>query len=75
MILANHKIKYKSKNNTYILFRKSKEIKDIEDDISNIDEDEEFTERFSITSNAFLPKKLSISEIMKKIVKKLENEA
>ena len=64
------------RNNTYILFRKSKEIKEIDKDkINNIDEDEEFTERFSFTSNAFLPKKFSISEIMNKITKKLENEA
>lgn len=63
------------RNNSYILFRKSKEIKEIdEDNINNVDEDEEFTERFSITSNLFLPKKLSISEIMNKIKKNLANE-
>ena len=66
------------RSNTYILFRKSKEIKEIGEenieDINNGDQDEEFTERFSITSNIFLPKKLSISEIMNKIKKNLENE-
>ena len=66
------------RSNTYILFRKSKEIKEIGEenieDINNGDQDEEFTERFSITSNIFLPKKLPISEIMNKIKKNLENE-
>ena len=51
------------KSNSFIIFRKNEEIKDIS---YKAEEDEYYSEKFSITSNAFLPKKISIPGIIKK---------
>ena len=51
------------KSNSYILFRKELDM-EIEDISSDSDEDASYYERFSLTSNAFLPRKISISNII-----------
>ena len=51
------------KSNSYILFRKELDM-EIEDISSDSDEDASYCERLSLTSNAFLPRKISISNII-----------
>ena len=54
------------RKNSFIVFKKASNIKGFEDDmIYTSDEEQECYGTFSLTSNAFLPKKVSISKIIK----------
>ena len=54
---------YVHENNSFIIFRKNEEIKDIS---HKAEKNEYYFEKLSVTSNAYLPKKISINEIIKK---------
>ena len=54
---------YVHESNSFIIFRKNEEIKDIS---HKAEENEYYFEKFSVTSNAFLPKKIQINAIIKK---------
>ena len=63
------------KSYSFIVFRRGREIGQIDDEIIyNSDEEQGYCENFSLTSNAFLPKKVSISEILRENIAQQENE-
>ena len=66
---------YVKKARSYIVFRRTKDIGIINDFInSDTDEDEDNYQRISLTSNAFLPKKVNIYEIINKKLSQKESE-